>query len=336
MNKRVSELIRKLIKNDKTSLYAKDYKAISELLTEAVKVNTDEYRIDTERTKRLAKGLERLGIKSENVLCYGSRKLRVIISNIDISAMKLSAEKLRRTVENFTEEKLTEPKYQIDGDEVSITFESEKHFSVESAYAASKKAGEEANGDAVELFNGRNDYYYSLISDGMGSGREAAITSKLCSSFLRKMLTGGGNIKAILEMLNGFIGSRNNEYSSTVDLAQIDLLTGKARFTKCGAAPTFIMREQSIFKIQSETLPIGILGEVDAQQTEFELNDGDVIVMFSDGIASSIENGTWLASLITYEWENKLPAMAEKIISASGKMNTNDDMSVVLMRIHRE
>ena len=98
--------------------------------------------------------------------------------------------------------------------------------------------------ETVNVFVSRKDYFYALISDGMGTGEDAAFTSELCSVFLEKMLGAGNSIETSLKMLNGFIRSKSRassagECSATVDLLELDLLTGSASFVKSGATCLF-------------------------------------------------------------------------------------------------
>ena len=73
---------------------------------------------------------------------------------------------------------------------------------------------------------------------------------------------------------------------------------------------------------------------IDAEKIKFELMPGDVIVMISDGVAQSLEDGIWLANLLTYEWEDDLSRMAEKILDNAALCNKrSDDMTVALVKV---
>ena len=135
-------------------------------------------------------------------------------------------------------------------------------------------------------------------------------------------------------MLNGFIRNRGGECSAPIDLAEIDLINGHACFVKSGAAPSYILRQGNLYKLQSKTVPIGIMPALDAEQIKFDLCEGDVIIMLSDGVAQSLEDGVWLANLLTYEWEDNLDLMAEKIVDNAALNNRrSDDMTAALIRI---
>lgn len=141
-------------------------------------------------------------------------------------------------------------------------------------------------------------------------------------------------MSVVLELLNGFLRSRGGECFASIDLAELDLLSGKGCFVKSGAAPSYILRDNNLYKLQSKTLPIGILKDTDAEVINFELKDNDIIVMFSDGVASSLEDSVWLTGLLCFELEDDLNIMAKKILEyAKKEVPKADDMTVALMRI---
>jgi stage II sporulation protein E len=211
-----------------------------------------------------------------------------------------------------------------------------KKFQTFAAKATDVKESEVVNGDIISIFDNDEEYFYTLISDGMGSGRDAALTSRVASVFLEKLLSGGNNKAVALEMLNNFIRCKNMESFATIDLLEIDMLSGQASFIKSGAAPSYIMRNGSLFKIASNSMPVGITREINAEEIKFELQEGDIIVMISDGVAQSFEDSIWLANMLTFDWEEGegLQSMSEKILSGA-KLNNkrSDDMTVGLIKI---
>ena len=78
-------------------------------------------------------------------------------------------------------------------------------------------------------------------------------------------------------MLNSFLRGASNEKcaecSATLDLLELDLMNGRASFYKCGAAASYIYRKGRLFKLRAESMPIGILPDVDLKKNDFELND---------------------------------------------------------------
>ena len=128
--------------------------------------------------------------------------------------------------------------------------------------------------------------------------------------FIEKMLTAGNRADITLRMLNNVIRSENmgcgDECSATVDLLELDLMSGTAAFIKSGAAPTYIAREGTVYKISSRTMPVGIIKDADARITRFDTQKGDIIVMMSDGCCHDSEDCPWLVEyLCSYMKQNR-------------------------------
>ncbi len=195
----------------------------------------------------------------------------------------------------------------------------------------------EPSGDIISSFEA-DGRYYMLISDGMGSGREAALTSSVAAMFLERMLTSGASMETSLKMLNKLIRACSRECSATIDLAEIDLNTGEAKFIKSGAAPSFVIRDGSIYRLQSKTIPIGIIRALDAEMIRFDIAEGDVIVMLSDGVARSFEECPWLLDMLTTDREvlaGDVGRAAEKIVRQAAARGASDDITAGVIRIRR-
>ena len=122
--------------------------------------------------------------------------------------------------------------------------------------------------------------------------------SRAAGIFLEKMLRAGNSVSSAIEMLSAFARAGGGEVFTTVDLFELDCITGKCAFVKSGAAPSFVKRGNRIFKIRSKTFPIGILEDVDAEKTAFDCEDGDAVVMLSDGVTEDIEEPLWLCEFL--------------------------------------
>ena len=123
-------------------------------------------------------------------------------------------------------------------------------------------------------------------------------------------------------------------YSDTVDLMELDLLHGRASFFKCGAAPTYVFREGSLFKIRSHTVPIGIIEKPDTKRLGFEVSASDVIVMVSDGVTQGKEECPWLFDLLrTHAQRAETERLADLIVKYAKEEGCGDDISVLVIRL---
>jgi len=233
---------------------------------------------------------------------------------------------------------LSYPNIAIEGDHITMNMRSKRIFKAEYAHISQKKEKEDINGDSISFFENSGDYFYALLSDGMGSGRDAALSSRLAGVYLDKMLRAGNKKAQAIEMLNSFLRQKSCESFATVDLMELDLLNGQASFVKSGAVPSYIIRGSSIFKIASNTMPVGIIKELNAEEVKFELEHGDVVVMISDGICDGTEDGIWLMDMLINDWKKGvgLRDMCEKILEEARERNgERDDMTVGMVKIKR-
>ena len=128
-----------------------------------------------------------------------------------------------------------------------------------------------------------------ILSDGMGHGREAAAESRAAAGLLRRLLKQGVPSARAIKEVNRYLLQRDTkrEIYATVDLAVIGQTTGRAKFYKMGAAPSYIIRGRRIRRISQPALPVGILPEIRLTHVSARLSAGDIIVMMSDGICDS-------------------------------------------------
>ena len=344
INKACAIATKKAFQNEKTEIFALDYDAISKILNDAISENEDEFKIDSSMSKRVAQIIESEGYGNHNVSVFGKRKLRILARGLDLSDQATDISTLKKRIEDEVGVNLTNPTFELSYGSVNMQTEAKRAFSSDAAFANLSSEGENVCGDTVSIFENKNDYFYALISDGMGTGKNAALTSEICNVFLRNMLTAGNRMETSLRMLNSVLrtkGSKSeSECSATVDLLQFDLYTGELSLVKSGAAPTFVVRRGNVFKLASPSFPIGILRALDTKQLNIQCEDGDVIVMVSDGATHGGDDCSYLNSLlreqnITDEAPSKI---ADKIIRrAKAEIDIpNDDISVVVVKVKKE
>ena len=190
------------------------------------------------------------------------------------------------------------------------------------------------SGDTISSLESSDDRFFALISDGMGSGELARETSRFAADFIEAAAEIGATKEGVIHMLNHALRSREEECSATVDLFELDLLYGSGLFVKSGAAPSFVKRGTSIFRIRSQTAPIGLLRSIDSEKIRLEIKSGDHVIMLSDGITDSAEDAAWLLLLLGEEPPENLNDYALLILNEAIKnRKTGDDMTVTVIRV---
>lgn len=162
-----------------------------------------------------------------------------------------------------------------------------------SATAASRAAEAGAPcGDICRLWLADRDVLALAVSDGMGSGAEAAHASDAAITLLRRCLADGSTPLGALEIVNArLLGSGARDSFATLDLFLINLQSGLAHTLKAGAPSSFLLRGVSVRETTGGGLPIGVLEDIQVRSATLRLHDGDTLIMVSDGVLGAPGGG---------------------------------------------
>ena len=315
-------------------MFASDYSAIADLIKELS--GNEEAHHDTEGETDLARELSLRGFSFTQSSVYGKRAKSVYMRGIELMGMEMGEEDIRRCAEKVLGTRLSPPEFSLDGKYVSASMHSLPAIKLKGGRYSAKSGRDCQSGDSSCSFENGDGYFYTLVFDGMGSGREAALTSSISAAFLEKLLLAGCPMKSALELLNCFVRGSSGECFTTVDLMEADLYTKRARFIKSGAAPSFIVRRGQLYRLHSKTVPVGIMQTLDAESIAFDLMEGDRIIMMSDGVTGSYEDCPWLYELLG---EGLLsidsPTAAARYIGEAAVKNTgkDDDITVCVLEV---
>ncbi len=321
-------------------LCATDYRALSRLLEKSTSAG-GEFEINTSLSEQLCQALSGLCPHSLGVCVYGKGRQTVhIICD--------SREWLTDNKENITEIISKELPFTLSHDNAEIkkcadgatlTLREAPRLTLDITQRQVRAEREpKFCGDSLALLQTEDARFFSLISDGMGSGREAATVSEICTRFTERVLADGEMSDELISTLNGFLRNRGSdgerECSATFDLMELDLTDGKTRFFKSGAAPSYVFRDGSLFKLRSHSMPIGILRDSQAKKTEFELSEGDVVLMMSDGVIGESEECPWLYELLRRNLDSAgLERTADLVMKYALGNGSKDDITLVIMRV---
>lgn len=203
------------------------------------------------------------------------------------------------------------------------------------------KNNNEVNGDNNIILKLDNGKYIIGLSDGMGSGQEADKNSKLVINMLEKFLKSGFNKDTAIKLINSVLLLKSDQDSfATMDISVVDTQTGNVEFVKVGACPTFIKKKDRVEFINSISLPVGIIDNIDIDLCDKKLEDGDLLIMVTDGIIDSNKelSELWIKELLENTDIDNPQRLADVIIQESVD-NTygvaKDDMTVVVSKINQ-
>ena len=131
------------------------------------------------------------------------------------------------------------------------------------------------------------------IGDISGKGIPAALLmASLQASVRGQSLGGGDDIAGLVTNVNQLVydASPENRYA-TFFYAQFDPATRRLIYTNGGHNPPMLLREQEVILLETGGPPVGLFRPACYQQAEIQLEPGDVLVFYTDGI-SEAENPT--------------------------------------------
>ncbi len=330
INKRTGQATEACFKKGGTDIFASDYEAMSKILCAHLQKAKEKDTLDRALSDALLDMCRRRLYGIGSIRVYGKRQKQIYAAKIDLASHTVSAAALRREFEKVCGCRLSSPVYSIDGADIEFEMHSEPMYSAECAIATLPKEGESCSGDSADSLYNNEGYFYGILCDGMGSGKDAAYTSGVCTEYLHNMLESSNPKELTIEMLNAVIREDPQECSSTVDLFELDTFSGEGCFIKSGAAPSFVCRQKNVYRVSAKTIPIGITERIGAEKIKFRLRRGDIVVMVSDGIVEGPDEGRLVVQqLCRRTTDNPFDIAASVLAAAKTKHNCRDDMTVV-------
>jgi stage II sporulation protein E len=230
----------------------------------------------------------------------GARPLSVFAARKDGGAMNIEVAFLRKTIDRINPKKLTlemsefcgtelmTPVKTFAGDTLLLSFtERSKFYTMTGGYQISHSKSKFC-GDSYEELSTSDGRSVVLLSDGMGSGSDAAIDSGMTTALLSKLLSGGFNPVGAMKIVNSSLILKSNEESlSTADVFVLNNHTGHGTVYKAGAAPTIVRNKGKLSLVEMSSLPLGIIGDITPSESHLHLSRGDIAMMMTDGITAS-------------------------------------------------
>lgn len=206
------------------------------------------------------------------------------------------------------------------------------------AVVAAGRSGQSVSGDSGAWFKDDSGKLNVMLCDGMGSGPDAQADSSCALSLLERFLRAGLTAEETLDTVGEALALRgeSNGGFTTVDLLQLDLFSGRGAVYKLGAAPTYLKKGSTVERLDSSTLPAGVVpGHREPDRFSLKLEAGDCVVMVSDGVTSG-RGDQWLKDLLTGFDGTSPRLLADKILEESGRVEgRGDDRTVMALRVDR-
>lgn len=186
-----------------------------------------------------------------------------------------------------------------------VKFEEEAEYQLLYGVSRVTKEGEEVSGDTFSVKRLPSGKVLLCLSDGMGSGQMACLESKMAVELLEQLAETGFAVDSCVRLINNvLIMNLKEQHPTTIDICMVDLYAGNCEFVKMGAPEGYLKRGEKVVETGKMQLPLGML-DMQGYHTQIQkLEDGDLIVLLTDGVldaisARGIQNPQeWMANLI--------------------------------------
>jgi serine phosphatase RsbU (regulator of sigma subunit)/Na+/proline symporter len=186
-----------------------------------------------------------------------------------------------------------------------------------------------------------------VIADVSGHNVGAAIIMTEVRTFIRAVAPGLATASEIAAALNSFLYDdlTHAELFITMFYLKYHAERRQLTFANAGHNPPLLYRTatQECQKLDAEGLIFGIKPEVSFEQRQVQLQPGDVLLLYTDGITeaeASVDNffGEERLAALLGEFHRLPPAqlidkLLEQVRLFTGKRNFPDDLSLVVMRV---
>ena len=229
-----------------------------------------EQYLSEEKKRELVAWLRRYHIRScELETMHRAGKGRELRINLRCDGVKKTMSV--RLVERLLSEELGFPvkachpvRGYVSEQEQQILFREEPGYAVMTGVAHMVKEEQQVSGDSFSFFYENEGEMAMILSDGMGSGEEAAKESESILLLLERMLSAGFKEETAIRLINSVLALRaEQKMFATLDISRINLYSGTCEFIKIGGAATYLKRGKWLECVEARTLPIGMVQAVD-------------------------------------------------------------------------
>lgn len=312
---------------------------LGDILGEMAEEYADYEVFDNELAMQVTMKLKELGIVPDAVSCRTDYlgRLTIEAETAETDPKKIKRAMLMHELSRLCGRKLEAPCITSALGSLRITMCERPCYDVEIASSQHISGDGRLCGDHMTYFTDGSGRMTAILSDGMGTGGRAAVDGGMASGIMEKLLKAGLGYDCSLKVVNSALLVKSGDESlATVDVAAVDLYSGRTSFMKAGAALSFIRKQGDMYRVDTPSLPAGILPQVEFSVTEDELSEGDIIVMVSDGAVATGED--WIDHIIS-GWEDKgMQQLADHITDEAVSRRTDghdDDITVIAMRIRK-
>ena len=196
------------------------------------------------------------------------------------------------------------------------------------------KPAKEAGGDFYDYFKIDEDHVYFVIGDVSGKGIPSTLFMVKTMYLIENHIKFNDDLSQVIEGVNDLAYERNDEdLFVTTWLGKLNLKTGKLSYVNAGHNQPLIKHDSNNFEYMQTrpNLVMGGMGGIQYNEHEINLNAGDMIFLYTDGVTEANDNfnGFYgknrLKEIINKNKDKKLKDIINEITEDIDKFCNNDE-----------
>lgn len=316
---------------------AGQFAGLSQILQDMSDEFTEYEKYDSELTEKVRDVLSSLSLIVIDCNCRISKGKGMIVEAELLLNSKNNVSKslVSNEISRVCGRRFESPSVTFELDRAKLTLCERANFDVEIASSQHVCNNADLCGDCLNYFNNGQGSTVVILSDGMGTGGRAAVDSNMATSIFSKLIKAGLSYDCALSVVNSSLMIKSEEESiSTLDVVDINLFSGKVDVLKAGACVTYIRKKTKLLRKDLQSLPIGILNDVQFAKESVTLQNGDLILMVSDG--ALVTDDYWIEKLIQNSLDKSCEEIAQTVVMEAKKRRNDghdDDITAIAIRL---
>lgn len=202
-----------------------------------------------------------------------------------------------------------------------------------------------AGGDYYDFFERPAGKRMLAVGDVAGKGMPAALLMASLQARLQVLAEGEPDLAQLMGRLNRSTADHcpGNRFV-TLFLCEIDPSSGEMAYVNAGHNPPLVLRRNGRAEVlQGGGLILGVLRQASYEQMQARLEEGDVLVLFSDGVTEAENPATGeqfgednlleaLAPAAAAAPEEMIARVREAVATFAGSVSGSDDFTLVVAR----
>lgn len=322
------------------SVVTDQFSGMADLLKELSEDFSAAEQVDADAAARVAVVCEQFGFLVQDAVCFigrgGRMTVEILASDVQV---RLDESRWHQEIETACGRTFDHPAVMRMGDNVKITMSEKPSYRVEVGASQLCCTGEKLCGDAYDTFSDGSGRLFVILSDGMGSGGRAAVDGAMASGLASRLIQAGLGADSVLRLVNSALMVKSEDESlSTLDIAAVDLFSGRLESLKAGAAASLLRSMGRVSRMEQASLPIGILRDAAFARSHDTLVNGDIFLLMSDGALTS--GIGWIEEML-HDFDEKqggMSRLAEEVAAEARRRQQGereDDITVIAMQMHK-